>query len=152
MLTALFWAMEAIIVTVAVLPVIRFLLYQWKGRRQEFINRLDGKPLTFYMSRFHDVSVGDSNAVGRFCALYDEIIGRRLYYAPMALLFLTVAVEAGLVAQTAIRAGYESYLFLKGRRGARGNGFASGLNTTPTRITRASMAMWRGRRSSLIRS
>jgi hypothetical protein len=54
-LRALFWISVVMIVAIAVIPVMRFLLYQWDLRRKEFVYRFDDKALGIYLSRFHSV-------------------------------------------------------------------------------------------------
>ena len=80
MLRALFWISEVIIVALVLIPVIRFLLYQWGTRKQEFVNRLSGKPLAFYLSRFHGQSSADASAeaASRFDSIYSRAVGRYL--------------------------------------------------------------------------
>jgi len=108
MLRALFWISEVIIVALVVIPVMRFLFYQWGTRKQEFVNRLSGKPLVFYLSRFHGQSSAES--ASRFDSIYNRAVGRYLYITPTILIVIIVTVQAGLVASTAIRYGYERYV------------------------------------------
>lgn len=113
MLRALFWIGEVSVVALVVIPVARFLLYQWETRRQEFYNRLSGDDMVFYLSRFHGQSSAGATAPpgpSQFDGLYNRLAGRRLYIVPAALMFLIVTIQAGLVTSTAIRAGYERYV------------------------------------------
>ena len=104
-----FWLGLAIIIAVALIPVSRFLLYQWESRRQEFINRLHG-PISFYLSRFHgEIDLKGKKPIEMFMELYKRLASRHLYAGPVALLFFTLLLEGGLVTATAIRAGYEQY-------------------------------------------
>ena len=48
-LRVLFWISVVMIVTIAVIPVIRFLLYQWDMRRKEIVFRFDDKTLGIYL-------------------------------------------------------------------------------------------------------
>lgn len=111
MLRALFWISLLMIVTIAILPVIRFLLYQWDLRRQEFVNRFRGKALGVYLARFHESSKDRdaANDLIAFETIYRRLTGRRLYISPMILLLLTIFVFGGLAIGTAMRTGYEQY-------------------------------------------
>jgi len=112
MLRALFWISETIIVALIIIPVARFLLYQWEDRKHEFFNRLSGTTLVFYLSRFHSHSRAEAAPAppAEFDTLYARMAGRHLYIAPSILVFFIVTIQAGLVTSTAIRSGYERYV------------------------------------------
>jgi hypothetical protein len=113
MLGLLFWVSGLIVVALVVLPVVRFLLYQWAVRRGEFLSRLNGKKLAVYLSRFHAASTADSSLteIETFkWHVYNKFVGRHLYVVPAILLFVIVAILAGIVIATAIRSGYEEYV------------------------------------------
>jgi hypothetical protein len=111
MLRALFWISVVMIVAIAVIPVIRFLLYQWDLRRKEIVYRFDDKTLDIYLSRFHNVGATDSttNKMTVFEDLYRRLAGRHLYIAPLILLTITIVIFGGLAIETAIRSGSEGY-------------------------------------------
>jgi hypothetical protein len=99
------------IVTIAVIPVTRFLLYQWDLRRKEFVYRLDDKSLGIYLSKFHNVGDTDLalNKMAIFENLYGRLVGRHLYFSPLILLTITIVIFGGLAIETAIRSGSEGY-------------------------------------------
>jgi hypothetical protein len=112
MFLALFWVSVLIITAIAIIPVIRFLLYAWDLRMQEFVNRFQGKALGVYLTRFHETQtnkeVGAELAV--FKKIYRHLTGRHLYISPLILLMITIFVFGGLAIETAIRSGYEQYM------------------------------------------
>jgi hypothetical protein len=111
MLRVLFWVSLAMIVTIAVIPVIRFLLYQWELRRKEFVYRFDDKSLSIYLSRFHNAGEIDLKVdkLRVFDSLYRRLVGRNLYIVPLILLTITIVIFGGLAIETAIRSGSEGY-------------------------------------------
>jgi hypothetical protein len=117
---ALFWISVLLITAIAVIPVIRFLLYQWDLRMQEFVNRFRGKALEAYLSRFHETQTSEVAGGGQivsdqaaqlkvFEKIYRHLTGRHLYIAPLILLMVTIFVFGGLAIETAVRTGYEQY-------------------------------------------
>jgi hypothetical protein len=111
MLRVLFWISVVMIVAIAVIPVVRFLLYSWDLRRKEFVYRFDEKTLRIYLSRFHNI--GDTNpAVNSFTVferVYHRLAGRHLYIVPLILMTITIVLFGGLAIETAIRSGSEGY-------------------------------------------
>jgi hypothetical protein len=99
------------IVAIAVIPVMRFLLYQWDLRRKEFVYRFDDKALGIYLSRFHSVGSADLtvNKLAVFENLYSRLVGRHLYIVPLILMTITIVIFGGLAIETAIRSGSEEY-------------------------------------------
>jgi hypothetical protein len=110
-LRVLFWVSVVLIVAIAVIPVMRFLLYQWDLRRKEFVYRFDDKALGIYLSRFHNVGATDLtvNKLAVFENLYSRLVGRHLYIAPLILMTVTIVLFGGLAIETAIRSGSEEY-------------------------------------------
>ena len=117
LLRLLFWIGEIIVVALVIIPIVRFLLYQWDVRRMEFVNRFSEDTLNEYLSRFYSHSGTPEKAppaklsnVEQFNQLYELMAGRHLYYSPTIMLLAIVVVLAGLVITTATRAGYENYV------------------------------------------
>jgi hypothetical protein len=110
-LRVLFWISVVMVVAIAVIPVMRFLLYQWDLRRKEFIYRFDDKTLDIYLSRFHNIGASDLavNRLAVFETLYSRLVGRHLYIAPLILMTITIVIFGGLAIETAIRSGSEEY-------------------------------------------
>jgi hypothetical protein len=110
-LRVLFWISVVMIVAIAVIPVMRFLLYQWDLRRKEFVYRFDDKALGIYLSRFHNVGATDLtvNRLAVFENLYNRLVGRHLYIVPLILMTITIVLFGGLAIETAIRSGSEEY-------------------------------------------
>jgi len=110
-LSWLFYISLLMIIAMAIIPVTRFLLYQWDIRKQEFLGRLRDKSLSAYLSRFHGNVVRESaDDFEVFITLYNRIAGRHLYYFPLFLLLVAIGMLGGLAIATAIRTGYEQYL------------------------------------------
>ena len=84
-LRALFWISVAMIVAIAVIPVIRFLLYQLNLRMNEFIYRFDDKTLGTYLSKFYNIKATNptTNNLTAFKNLYKHLVGRHLYIVPL---------------------------------------------------------------------
>jgi hypothetical protein len=110
-LRGLFWISVIMIVAIAVIPVMRFLLYQWDLRRKEFVYRFDDNALGIYLSRFHNVAATDLtvNRLAVFENLYSRLAGRHLYIVPLILMTITIVLFGGLAIETAIRSGSEEY-------------------------------------------
>jgi hypothetical protein len=110
-LRVLFWISVVMIVAIAVIPVVRFLLYQWDLRRKEFVYRFDDKALGIYLSRFHNVGAADLtvNRLAVFENIYNRLVGRHLYIVPLILMTITIVLFGGLAIETAIRSGSEEY-------------------------------------------
>jgi hypothetical protein len=110
-LRGLFWISVVMIVAIAVIPVMRFLLYQWDLRRKEFVYRFDDNALGIYLSRFHNVAATDLtvNRLAVFENLYSRLAGRHLYIVPLILMTITIVLFGGLAIETAIRSGSEEY-------------------------------------------
>jgi hypothetical protein len=145
MLSVLFWISFVIVVALVVIPIARFLLYQWGVRRSEFLSRLNGKTLSAYLSRFH-ANAGVNTGVSEIDIfkrdVYDKFVGRHLYIVPAILLFAIVLVLAGIVIATAIRSGYEEYVvFYKGWLQEEG-GAASAISIGHRRIVDIDSAVW----------
>jgi hypothetical protein len=48
----LFWISEVVVVLLVIIPIARFLLYQWSLRELEFTNRFSQGLLDVYLARF----------------------------------------------------------------------------------------------------
>jgi hypothetical protein len=107
----LFWISEVVVVLLVVIPIARFLLYQWGLRELEFTNRFSQGSLDVYLARFYTRTEATRALTDTelFDWSYKRLVGRHLYYTPTAMLTFIVALLGGLVIMTAIRAGYENY-------------------------------------------
>jgi hypothetical protein len=94
MVSALFRISEIIIVGLVAMPIVRFLLYQWGVRRQEFLNRLAGTTLSLYLSHCHGRPRTDPTRgeISQFETFYNKLAGRHLYIMPAAMLLVIVAL------------------------------------------------------------
>jgi hypothetical protein len=112
LLRVLFWISEIVVVALVIIPIFRFLLYQWGARKQEFDNRFTEKTLSEYLARFYSRSdeTAKLSNTDQFNDLYRRMAGRHLYYVPSGMLLIIATVLSGLVIMTAIRAGYETYI------------------------------------------
>jgi hypothetical protein len=115
-LRALFWVSVVMIVAIAVIPVIRFLIYQWDIRMKEFIYRFDNKTLGTYLSRFYNIEAASLavNNSATFEKFYRQLVGRHLYIVPLILLTTTIVLFGGFAIETAIRLGTEGYITFYG--------------------------------------
>jgi hypothetical protein len=52
-LRCLFWISEIVVVLLVIIPIARFLLYQWSLRELEFVNRFSQGSLDEYLTRFY---------------------------------------------------------------------------------------------------
>jgi hypothetical protein len=111
-LRCLFWIGEIIVVMLVIIPIARFLLYQWSLRELEFVNRFSQGSLDVYLARFYARTEATKalSDIQLFEWSYRRLVGRHLYYIPTAMLTVIVALLGGLVIMTAIRAGYENYV------------------------------------------
>src|ERR1700679_1878860 len=92
-ITGLFWVSLAIVLMIILAPACRFYAFGWAIRKQEFTNRLLGKPIESYLARFWQDTItrrklADTNEDDQFSAVYDIIAGRPLYLMPGLLLTL----------------------------------------------------------------
>jgi hypothetical protein len=111
-LRCLFWISEIVVVLLVIIPIARFLLYQWSLRELEFVNRFSQGSLDEYLTRFYarTEATKELSDIQLFEWSYRRLVGRHLYYTPTAMLMVIVALLGGLVIMTAIRAGYENYI------------------------------------------
>ena len=111
-LRCLFWISEIVVVLLVIIPIARFLLYQWSLRELEFVNRFSQGSLDVYLARFYarTEATKELSDIQLFEWSYRRLVGRHLYYTPTAMLMVIVALLGGLVIMTAIRAGYENYV------------------------------------------
>jgi hypothetical protein len=111
-LRCLFWISEIVVVLLVIIPIARFLLYQWSLRELEFVNRFSQGSLDVYLARFYarTEATKELSDIQLFGWSYRRLVGRHLYYTPTAMLMVIVALLGGLVIMTAIRAGYENYV------------------------------------------
>jgi hypothetical protein len=114
-ITGLFWVSLAIVLMIILAPACRFYAFGWAIRKQEFTNRLLGKPIESYLARFWQDTItrrklADTNKDDQFSAVYDIIAGRQLYLMPGLLLTLALLIFGGLAIITGLRAGYEQYV------------------------------------------
>jgi hypothetical protein len=104
------------LVTVLVMaPVSRFIDYGWRLRKEEFSNKLDGKPIGVYLRRFWAATLIkrkllDLSTDDQFARVYDRINGRQLYYVPAVLLFLSLVTFGGLALMSGMRSGYQEFV------------------------------------------
>jgi hypothetical protein len=116
-LAALFWLSQAIVLLLILAPVSRFYSFGWEIRKQDFTNRLAGKPITAYLDRFWLTTIRQrrfdaSRPDEVFSHVYDIIAGRQLYVVPGLLLAFTLFIFGGLAIMTGLRVGYEAYVSL----------------------------------------
>ena len=111
-LRCLFWISEVVVVLLVIIPIARFLLYQWSLRELEFTNRFSQGLLDVYLARFFTRTEATRALTDTelFDWSYRRLVGRHLYYTPTAMLTVIVGLLSGLVIMTAIRAGYENYV------------------------------------------
>ena len=124
LLRMLFWVSEIIVVSLVIMPIIRFLIYQWGARKLEFENRFTEETLEEYLGRFYSRSEATRKLsnIAQFNHLYERMAGRHLYTSPAIMLTAIVALLAGLVIETAVRSGYENYIrFYQSSLGDGGN-------------------------------
>jgi hypothetical protein len=110
-----FWICEVLTLSVIVAPIWRFFTKGWAVRKQDFTNRLCGKPIDIYLDRFWADTIKKrlpkvTDSDQKFSAIYNMMAGRSLYITPALLLVITVAVFGGFAIQTGLRAGYEQYI------------------------------------------
>ena len=114
----------ALAVSVALLPVVFFLLLGWGAREAEFIDKVrDQTQMEVYFDKFW--SEGRTNYKAKlskkglsrsisprelFRARYRSLIGRSRYIVPSLLFVIVVTMLTGLVVATAIRTGYDHYI------------------------------------------
>lgn len=80
-LRCLFWISEIVVVMLVIIPIARFLLYQWSLRELEFVSRFNQGSLDVYLARFYarteaTKELSDSQLFER---TYRRLVGRHLY-------------------------------------------------------------------------
>jgi hypothetical protein len=109
----------ALAVAVALLPIALFLVFGWRAREAEFIDKIrDQTPnIEVYFDKFwsdgrtkYRAQHPTAEDSALFRARYRQLIGRRYYVMPCVLFALVVSVLTGLVVASAIRTGYDHYI------------------------------------------
>ena len=92
-LRCLFWISEIIVVLLVIIPIARFLLYQWNLRELEFVDRFSQGSLDVYLARFYGRTEATKKLSDNqlFEWWYRRLVGRHLYYIPTAMLTVIVA-------------------------------------------------------------
>jgi hypothetical protein len=127
----------AIELLIVLAPISRFYSFGWGIRKQEFTNRLIGRPIDAYMNRFWKNTLSDRKSSSAaptepFSRVYDVIGGRQLYVVPAILFAFTLLLFGGLAISTGLRAGYEVYVSMYiGYKKTEGAVFASAIPHLP---------------------
>lgn len=101
------------LILIVLAPASRFIQYGWRIRKEEFTNKLAGKSIDIYLTRFWAETLSRRplpTPGARFSYVYDTISGRRLYVTPLLLLTAALIGFGGLALMAGMKAGYLTYV------------------------------------------